>query len=143
MTILTKYWKQILIGLIVLLFLLYIYFQGKKSGKKGQSLQVDVPLDVVIGGNVAIDGTKVRQIATELHNDMDGYNWQGHDEEIYNRYSQLSDSEFISVYNDFNTRYFNEGEGTLFEWIDNETYVGYWDVIENVILPRMAALNLN
>jgi len=144
---LSKYWKQVLIVALIIFVLVYIWYQGKKSGEAGKPKQTDIPIDIFgSSGNVLVDGGKVRRIATELHNDMDGFNI-GHDDEIYTEFSTLSDSETTAVYNDFNERYFSEGEGTLTEWIQAEYFMGTvgfsWTIIDDVILPKLLRLNLN
>ena len=139
--ILSKYWKQLLIVAVVLFILFYIWYRGKKAGESGKPKHIGLTNDFVIGGTMSVDGGKVRRIATLLHDDMDGFNF-GHDDQIYNEFAALSDTEFVAVYNDFNNQFFSEGEGTLKEWIISEVY-GDWTIIEDIILPKMARLNLN
>ena len=143
---LLKYWKQIAITLAITFILIYIWYRGKAAGESGQPKFVEVPQDIFSGsGTLLVDSNKVRRIATELHNDMEDGAWwlgAGHEERIYEEFAALSDSEFVSVYNDFNERYFSEGEGTLWQWIDDEVFAG-WTIIDDVIMPKMARLNLN
>lgn len=140
----TKHWKPILIIAAVIFILWYIYYRGKKKGEMGKPKVIDIPQDIPHPSNpsqLLVDGNKVRRIATSLHDDMDGWNF-GHDDKIYEEFAGLSDTEFTAVYNDFNERYYSEGEGTLKEWIQNEVF-GNWTIIDDIILPKMARLNLN
>jgi hypothetical protein len=143
MGFLAKYWKQFLIAGLILFVLIYIWYRGKKSGEAGKPKVIDIMPDIFDpnSGAVVVDGSKIRRIATSLHDDMDGFNW-GHDDQVYQEFAGLSDSEFTAVYNDFNERYYAEGNGTLKEWIDDEIY-GNWTIIDDVIMPKMNRLNLN
>lgn len=122
---------------VVILIILSVYFTGKKAGKQGKIRIIDLPSDN--GGT--IDPNKIRRIATELYNDMYGYNYRGHDMRAYQDFAMLSDTEFVAVYNDYNNQYYSLGSGTLKEWIMDEMF--FDELIDDIILPRMAKLNLN
>lgn len=141
-------WKKVIIALLIIALVLYIYFKGKAAGKQGKAKYVDIPADI-IGGNASGSdanigqvetGAKIRQIAIGLHDDMDGYNWLGHDMKYYKEWVTLSNAGFVAVYNDFNKMYMSEGKGTLKQWLVDEMYRD--SLVDDIILPRMASLNL-
>lgn len=130
--------KHIFIALaIALVIILVIYFAGKKAGST-KIEQVPLPDDNT--GQLSQDQLKqVRELSRKLHDDMDGLNLFGmRNTEIYNQFTALSDTMFVAVYNDFNTLYAGEDNGTLRAWIDNETGIPS----SNIIIDRMNRLNL-
>ncbi len=140
--------KKLFIGIGILVLVLIIYFKGKAAGKQGKAKVVALPNDI-IGGNASNSdanignvetGAKIRQIAVGLHDDMDGYNWLGHDMKFYKEWVTLSNSGFVAVYNDFNKMYMSENKGTLKQWLVDEMYRD--SLVDDIILPRMASLNL-
>lgn len=138
--------KKLGIFLAIALVLFYIWYRGRKSGQAGQAKHIEVPTDFVTydaAGNITsqVDGNKIRRIATLMHDEMNN-TWGAADHQPFIEFSQLSDTEFTMVYNDFNERYFSEGDGTLKEWIEDDYWFG-WDVIDEVIMPKLARLNLN
>lgn len=139
-------WKKIVVGLVILLIIYIIYRQGKKSGELGKVKNTDIPIDVYNGGNVLVDGAKIREMSTLLHDDMKGVNVFWNDD-LFQNLAKLSDSELVALDNDFNERYYNEGEGTFKEWINSQQFWWYSgslaELVNEVILPRMAGLNLN
>lgn len=141
-------WTYVIIGALIIGLILYIYFTGKAAGKRGKATIIDLPNDipgpVQTPGSQGISATAgdIRRIATAMHDEMDGFNYSGHDYTPYEEWARLSDTGFVAVYNDFNKQYFSEGEGTLKEWLQNETFT-LGDIIDEVILPRMGRLNLN
>jgi len=146
-----KYQWQFIIGGILLLALV-IFFMGKSSGKRGKKKDVKLPNDIIgAGGSPSTDpnintgggvlsGALVRKIAVGLHTDMAGFNWAGHDMTSYKEWVSLSNTGFVAVYNDFNQMYISEDKGTLFNWLIDEMYRD--SLVDDIILPRMASLNL-
>ena len=136
-------WKWVIIGVLIIALILYIYFTGKAAGKKGKAVVIDLPKDIPGDNSQGITTTAgdIRRIATAMHDEMNGFNWSGHDYTPYEEYSRLSDTGFVAVYNDFNKRYFSEGNGTLKQWLIDENFYG--SVVDQIIFPRMARLNLN
>lgn len=132
-------WKYVLIGVIILALLLYIYFAGKRAGKIGKPNIVGLPKDI---GGTPIAGNQIREISTGLYDDMEETPWSGHNYTYYNEWVKLSDTGFVAVYNDFNEQYSSLGEGTLKAWIMSQTYTFDGGLISDIILPRMAKLNL-
>lgn len=139
--------RVVIIGIIVIVVALFLYFQGKKAGGRGKAKHIDLPSDLVVGGDPnsdpnagGIPGSTIRRISTALHDDMDGWNLTGHNMDPYKEWLTLSDTGFVAVYNDFNDQFYNEGKGTLRKWIMDEMYRD--SLVDDAILPRMAKLNL-
>lgn len=133
-------WKYVIIGALILGLILYIYFTGKAAGKRGKVNVIPLPNDLA-PNTPQVNAGDVRRISTALYDEMNGFNWGGHDYTPYNEFSRLSDMGFVAVYNDFNKQYQGLGKGTLKQWLIDEIFtVG--DVVDDVILPRMAKLGL-
>lgn len=140
-------WSKIVIGLIIGLVIYLIYRQGKKSGQLGKPKASDIPKDWYgAGGGVLLDGDKVSRIAHALHDDMKGANMT-YKESVYEEFAQLSDTEFVSVNNFFNDKFYQEEQETLKEWIKDQWFglssFTLPTLIDDVILPRMGRLNLD
>lgn len=143
-------WKWVIIGALIIALILYIYFTGKAAGKRGKAVVIDLPKDIpgavttptTQTGTITATAGDIRRISTALFDEMDGFNYSGHDYTPYEEWARLSDTGFVSVYNDFNGMNFNKGEGTLKDWLKNETFV-FGSIVDEVIFPRMARLNLN
>lgn len=143
-------WKYVGLGALVLTLILYIYFTGKKAGRMGKPNIVKLPKDIELptdaNGNViedpVIKGEEIRAIAIALYEDMEDTPFTGHDYEPYLQWNRLNNAGFVAVYNDFNTQYHSMDEGTLREWIKSQYYAMDGGLIDDVILPRMLALNL-
>ncbi len=79
-------------------------------------------------------------LAAALHNDMEGVNWGVMVEpQSWVTLSGLpTDDMVIAVYEAFNQQYFNEGNGTLTEWIRDEGGGTY----RKLVLARLTSLQL-
>jgi len=101
-----------------------------------------LPTDNAGGELTDSEAQAVREIAMRLHSDMDGFTVV-RDRETYREWMSMPDRLFVAVYNDFNNLYFNDGQGTLRQWIANEgPWWGDFDSKANII-ERMDRLNLN
>lgn len=134
--------KQLLYSGIALLVVLigigwWFYHKGKKT-----TTIAAIPNDTPEGANnsAGVSLSQISQIADALYTDMDGFNWAGHDSQPYQDFESLSDTDFVKVYNTFNTKHQSEGNGTLKKWIEDEDYA-FDDVVDS-ILSRMGRLNL-
>ncbi len=135
--------KQIgIISAIVFILLLtigiYFYYQGKKK-----TTIKEVPKDTPPGGEnnpSGVSSGEIFRISNALYDDMNGLNVWGHDILPYQDFNALSDTDFVKVYNQFNTEYQGDSKATLKQWIDSEMYV-FDDVVES-IKKRMGRLNL-
>ena len=90
-------------GAIVLLLLLlfwYFYSQGKKT-----TTIAKVPTDSAGASTASSSGT-LTALSASLHSDMSGIDWlANHDESIFQQALTLSDTDFVNLYNDYNTTY--------------------------------------
>jgi hypothetical protein len=141
----SKYAIYVIIAVVVIGVLVFIYFVGRRSGKV-KIEQVDLPSDQP-GGSVLTsqDNAKVRTIAQQLHDDMDGLNFS-HQLKPYEDLLTLNDTLFVAVYNDFNNLFGAENKGTLRQWISDETSDWWWGTsfssLVKSIIARMDRLNL-
>lgn len=134
----------IIISLIVVAGGLILYFIGRKASSIQQA-----PLPEE---NETIDAAavaKIRRIANALHEDMDGVNWINRDKAIYKEMLSLSNSIFVSVYNDFNKLFEAENKGTLKQWIEDEYFFNFvtgasleFRSLKNALIERFNTLNL-
>lgn len=137
--------KQILIiSAIVLTVFIVIGIWFYRRGKKQVTIQAP-PQDNPNGGApvnnpYAVSQGEISTIANGLFIDMDGLNWSGHSVEAYEKFNSLSDTDFVKVYNAFNTVHQAESGDTLKKWIEAESYA-FDDVVDS-ILERMGRLNL-
>jgi hypothetical protein len=127
----------VVVVLILVVLAVWAYRKGKKSTTIAKP-----PLDIPEGGNnsYGVSAGEILAISQALYEDMDGYNAFGHDIAPYQKFAALSDTDTVKVYNTFNTDYQDEGDGTLYEWIDSESFL-FDDVIES-ILAKMERLHL-
>lgn len=140
----SKITLYIIVAIIVIGLLVFIYFMGRRSAKT-KIEQVPLPIDTAGGVTITqADALKVREIAKALHDNMKGwFNFGFHDEKPFSDLSNLSDTLFVAVYNDFNTLYGGENDGTLREWITSERgWSSSWLTIASNIITRMDRLNL-
>jgi len=137
----TKVHIYIAIGVLVLLAVLSFYFY--RRGKKQVTIQVapgELPGNPGSGTQYGASNDEIKTIARELFEDMDGYNWSGHNMAPYNRALLLNDSDLVKLYNTFNTLHQTDSGQTLTAWIDNEKY--FDNEIPDALLTRFAKLNL-
>ena len=121
--------KKVAIFTAIALVLFYIWYSGKKSGMMGKPTTVPVPEDFITydeAGNITSqsDGGKIRRLSTQMHDEMNS-TWGSAAHAPFTEFSQLSDTNFTLVYNDFNERFNSEGSGTLKQWIID----AYYDLI--------------
>lgn len=152
--------RQTLIAIGVVLFLLLIvglvvYFAGKSKGKLQSTINlsnpvIDNPYDQNNQGNVT-STAEVKQLSEAIYNDMNGSNVVNHDIDTWNRVLSLSDTDFIRVYNEFDTAHQKDSGQSLAQWVNNETAYTLgnlfgtnfgWSNVKDIVLKRMARLNL-
>jgi hypothetical protein len=116
----------------------YFYRQGKKTVTL-QALPNDLPGNP---GSVSAGASnnEIKLIAQQLYDDMDGYNFAGHNYDPYNRAITLSDTDLVKLYNTFNSLYQADSKETLKQWIESESY--YSNDLPDALLARFAKLNL-
>lgn len=135
-----KNWKTILIALAILALIVYsIYAWGKHSANGPQG-------DYPHKGNGIPDGWSPTPLANELHDAMNGiFTLADTKEKAWNKlYNLPTDDMVVAVYNVFGQLYFNEGNGTLVQWIrDEDNYVPEMlGGVRNDLLQRLQSLNL-
>lgn len=122
---------------ILIAFGIFIYYRGKKNASPPK---VKYPQ----GGDGVPAGWSPTPLVTKLYNTMDGVN--------VNRFSRdaawlelanlPTGDMVVSVYDVFNQLHFKEGEGTLTEWINDESVLGWTPAVKNAVLKRLSELNL-
>lgn len=132
-------WKFLGVG--ALLMVILIYFLGRQGGKKKTEkeslITAPVPNTDFIDPNLDIPG-----FAKTLYDSMKGLNYSDRGRVAnFRKLYNLNNSEFISVYNEFNTKW---GDGqTLRQWIKDE-YIGVTtDLIKSSLEIRFESLNLS
>jgi hypothetical protein len=135
-------YKNVVIGIIaVAVIILIIYFVGKHNGKvKAEGPKADYPE----GGDAIPKGWKPDPLVQELFNVMDGIFTLGiTKDETFRKYLSLpTDDMFAAVYNVFNQKYFNKGDGTLREWINDESHAFPFDTTNRMLNERFEKLNM-
>ncbi len=115
---------------------LYFYLQGKK-----QPTFVTPPDE---GGGTLPD-PEIQQIASSVYADMKGVNVFGHNVQLWtSQVTTLSNTDFVRLYNAFNSKYQPDSGQTFTQWVQNETnlLLPQWTVVQQTVLNRCASLNL-
>ena len=136
------------IGIIVLLIVV-MYIGGALADGIRKLFGVD---DVTPPSDVLIDApnlneaehSRTKRLAVAAHEDMSGPAWY-RDMEMWRTIISLPDAEIVGVYNYFNAMYFQEKEGTMYQWVMDEW--GWQDPIQGIasraqVAARMQSLNL-
>ena len=132
-----------ILGAVVVIALIVLVVRASK--KNTTIVPVPLPNPVVSSGSgsgstVTIPGETIRAITLALFDDMDGFNYLGHNMKPYEDLLTGSDSLIVSVYNDFNTLYIGQNKGTLRDWIEDENFNQFG--ITDALLMRFNSLNL-
>lgn len=143
----TKKWL-IVAGIILVLLIafgIYWYKRGKKTTSIAPIIK-DNPGSTAADNNPAgVSDTDIKFLATNLHTDMSGSNFWGHNDDYFQHLLELSDTDFERVYNAFNTEYQAESGQTLIQWVDGENDFfggGAFASLKQAILARGKKLNL-
>ncbi len=139
--------KYLIIGAIVFVVLISVGVWFYRKGKKQTTIQ-KVPNDNPTGSGpnnpYTVGSPNITQLVQDLHSDMSGLNLFNNDASVYTRLMTLSDTDFVNVYNTFNSKYQIPSGQTLKEWIEGEQQ--YWgsdfSVIKPTVISRMGRLNL-
>lgn len=131
---------------LVVLIIVGVYFY--RRGKKTVTIQ-QVPIDNPTQDNGGSTNNNpagesqaaITELANRLYNEMNGTNfWR--DSAPYNDLLLLSDTDFVKVYNTFNTLHQAESAATLKAWLVDEYGIGEFATFKEQILTRMGRLNL-
>ncbi len=128
-------------AIAVLVLAALSYYKGKANG----SSTIDyVPLPTGNGVLTNTDSQLVRELVLKLHNSLKGVGNIFRDEKPFVRMANASDKMFIGIYNDFNSMYAKDDQGTLRNWINDDWFHTGTETAGAVltILGRMDTLNL-
>lgn len=131
--------KYILPIIVVGIIVYIIYRKGKKAG---QTIIPDVPY---LQDQPAITANfNPNTLAEELFNAMDGpFTLSGTKDTAWRKLYELgTDNMVIAVYNAFNKKYGDKGNGSLTQWIKDETFYDYLSGMKNKVLTRLQNLRL-
>lgn len=142
--------KQVLIILAVLLVILAVtgFYFYKKGKKKVTAVPLPSDKPVVIDGEVqnnpfGLSRASIAELSEQLYSDMKGLTIL-RDNDLYSDWLRLSDTDFVDLYNIFNSKHQADSGATLKEWLYGE--VGVWgsdfNALKKDILTRMSRLNL-
>lgn len=132
-----------IIVVVIVIIVAIIYFVGKGAGKKIgakydealSNLKIPDELKNILSKEQC---DKAKNYAKRLHLDLKGVSLD-HDDQLYSDIIAESDRMFYAIYTIFNIAYYDEGSGTLRNWI-------YDDNIDSdqkdSILQRMNRLKL-
>ena len=131
---------------IVLLIIIAVGIWFYRKGKKQVTI-LPPPLDNpnstgdTKNNPYSVASASITELSERLYDDMKGFNvWR--DNEPYKKLIGLSDTDFVKVYNAFNTAHQSEGNGTLKGWLQDESGIGEFSTLKDEILTRMGRLNL-
>jgi hypothetical protein len=124
---------------LLLVMVLGVYFLGRKSGKKYVPDEVELPPDTQPGGATNFNPGPVTDA---IYRDI--YSWGLRSTQPYRDALNLSNSQLVAVYNDWNKRYFQKDKETLPQAIAGErTLWNYdWTITAGALLSRFKSLNL-
>jgi hypothetical protein len=127
-------------AMAVLALVMFTYYKGRASGSP---LIEQAPLPVNKGLSNT-DQQFVRELVLKLYDALKGFGNIFRDDTPFIRLATSPDKIFIATYNDFNTLYGKEDNGTLRDWIKDDWYYAGTQTSGAVttILGRMDALNL-
>lgn len=131
----------VIIGIVVLILLIalgwYFYRQGKKQVTL-QSLPGELPGNPGSGNMIGASNDEIKNIASALYDDMEGFNLWGHKQAPFDQANLLNDADIIKLYNTFNALYQKESGETLTSWLNNENGLG---VSGALLINRLKKLN--
>jgi len=138
--------KQFLIiGAVILVVFIIIGIWFYRKGKKQVTI-AEVPFDSPFESSnsnnpYSVSDSELVELSDRLYREMDGFGiWR--DADPYKDLIKLSDTDFVKVYNIFNTNHQSKSGETLKKWIENEYVIGELASYIKSILDRMGRLNL-
>jgi hypothetical protein len=138
----TKY--QLYLLAIVAVFIIglswFFYSKGKKTVTL-QNLPGELPGNPDSGNVRGASNDEIKSIATDLYQDLNGFNIFGHDSGPYDRANLLDDIDLVKLYNAFNTQYQKESNQTLTQWLDSDVFAPWGYITMNNLRKRLIKLN--
>ena len=138
---------MVIIGAIVFVIIvavgIYFYTRGKKTVTI-QPPPMDDPNSTGADNNPGgVGSASILKLVGELYAAMKGVNVDT-DVTPFNDLMELSDTDFVNVYNTFNSKYQKDSGETLYEWVYNEKAGWFSDfgAVKKSVLNRMKRLNL-
>lgn len=118
----------IVIIVVAIGLLLFVYFQGKKTGKLKQQLNQAKPEPLPNNGAGIPSGWSPAPLVSKLFKVLDGVDWFASNDDkktVYGELSSLTKDQLTAVYNEFNRLYGKVEDGqltyTLYNWIDDDS----------------------
>lgn len=145
---LNRYKFVILVVVTIVIFILVIYFWGKRTGKT-ESTTTDLPKDTDWGKNnlTAEESSKIQSLAVRIHNELKGLTLIANND-LWDELLYSTDRVFVGTYNYFNQKYEAEGKGTLYDWLEDEysvnlyIYKSTFSSYKDAVIRRMNELDL-
>ena len=128
-------------GTIIIFAIVGIYFY--RQGKKEITI-APLPGDNT-GDNQPQDIPGLSSLAQEIYNDCNGLNWgTNHDEDIYKRALALNATNFVELYNIWNTKFQPITSETLTEYISDQWSLPgtQWRITKETMIARLGHENL-
>lgn len=110
-----------LVVIVLIIILIIVYYMGKRS--KQEASKVKVGSDEA--GTTELTQAeidKLRALAIAVHNDFDGWNITGWQDDLYDQMQLLSDTELVAMTNIFNVLYEQDSGQTFLQWWDGEQF---------------------
>lgn len=118
----------IVITVVAIALLLFIYFQGKKTGKLKEQLNSAKPEKLPNNGSGIPANWSPNGLVAKLHKVLDGVDWfMSNDDKksAYGELASLTKDQITAVYNAFNKAYGEVENGkytyTLYNWISDDS----------------------
>jgi hypothetical protein len=136
----------VIVSVSVIVLFIIIYFAYQYGKDKTNPSHTKVGSDVYGTPLSEEEQNTIVALADSLYIDMDGINMLGHEDDLYNQLSKLSDSHLVALSNVFNHKYQDESGESFITWLRNESFD--WDSftnqdITNVVIQRLAALGVS
>jgi hypothetical protein len=139
----------VIVAIVIVIVLLFYYFY--KQGQ-GAPVQAPLPYDTTTSQNpnVSTPGASASQsqltsIAQAINQDLTGVNIQ-HNPTPYQNALALSNTDFVALYNTYNSTYYPSGNGTMKTDIDGEwdwLWPTEWQGLQQSLDQRFASNQLS
>lgn len=136
----------IIAGIILFVALLafLLWYSARQAGKRKGTVVINTSNPGTDSNTAAASSeAEVRTLAEKLYKDMRGISGY-HSADPWNDLLAMSDTDFIRVYNEFDTEYQKDSGETLVQWVNDQWAVPLtqWATIKDTLLQRFSKLNL-